>query len=393
MVAQSLLILGARQKHIILCTREFQNSIRDSVIGLLKSQAIKLGLYNTGTGNDFYEFQKDIVYGKNGTVFIFKGLHLNAEQSVKSTEGITIAWLEEAQTATQESIDVLIPTINRNEGAQMIVTFNTGMATDPVYTNFVLDPPPNSYVCKVNYDENPFLPDAFIQYALRMRERDYEKYCHIYLGEPWHTSEAQILKNKISVREFELPTLPEKQNEDGTPNPYYELALEELNKWSTYYGLDWGFSVDPMAAVKVHIYDNTLFIEYEYGGTNIEIRDFKEFFAGIDGLATFPIRADRSRPELVSHVQQLGINIVASESWNGSVEDGVAFLLSFDEIVIHPRCKEILQESKLYSYKVDRHTGDVLPIIVDRHNHYWDATRYAIEPLIKRAPDPMIRML
>src|SRR5690606_29986442 len=103
------------------------------------------------------------------------------------------------------------------------------------------------------------------------------------------------------------------------------------------------------------------------------------------------VRADSARPETISHVKQTGggkraslPRIVGVEKWKGSVEDGIAHLRSYREIVIHPRCKSTINEARLYSYKVDRLTGDVLTDIVDAHNHYWDATRYALQPLIKR---------
>jgi len=96
-------------------------------------------------------------------------------------------------------------------------------------------------------------------------------------------------------------------------------------------------------------------------------------------------RWDSARPESISFLKRNGLsNSVAVNKWAGSVEDGIEFIKSFDRVVIHPACKEIIKEFGLYSYKVDRHTGDILPKIVDAHNHYIDALRYALEPMIKK---------
>lgn len=112
----------------------------------------------------------------------------------------------------------------------------------------------------------------------------------------------------------------------------------------------------------------------------------------IPGIELHTVRADSARPETISHVKSKGENedrenlplIVGAEKGKGSVEDGIAHLRSYKEIIIHPRCKKTLNEARLYSYKVDRLSGDVLTDIVDAHNHYMDALRYALEPVMKK---------
>ena len=131
-VARALLFRGTQKKLLILCTREHQNSIADSVKSLLEGQAREMGLAS------FYEFQEKKIKGKNGTEFIFKGLKHNIG-SVKSFEGVDIVWNEEAEATSQRSIDVVYPTI-RKAGSQIITTFNPRSSTDPIYletiTNF-----------------------------------------------------------------------------------------------------------------------------------------------------------------------------------------------------------------------------------------------------------------
>jgi phage terminase large subunit len=153
-----------------------------------------------------------------------------------------------------------------------------------------------------------------------------------------------------------------------------------------YQGGDFGFSQDPTAAVRVWVHGDTLYVEREAGKVGLELDDTATFVTGrIDRFADYVTRWDSARPESISHIRRHGLpRSEAVEKWKGSVEDGIAFLRSFREIVIHPRCVEAIKEARLYSYKVDRLTGDVLPDIVDANNHYWDAVRYALGPMIRK---------
>lgn len=174
-VAMGLLVRGMRKKEKILCTREYQNSITDSVIRTLAEEIDRMGL------NDFYTVQVNGIYGKNGTEFLFKGIKNNI-QSIKSIPSITLCWIEEAQTVSNSSYEVLIPTI-REAGSQIIVTFNPINATDPTFERFVSTQSPDIYQVKVNYDRNPFLPEALKQEAEKLKLLDEKAYNHIYGGE------------------------------------------------------------------------------------------------------------------------------------------------------------------------------------------------------------------
>lgn len=175
-IARGLLLRGQREQKKILCTREYQNSISDSVMSVLEGQAKIIGIDN------FYEFQNSTIYGKNGTQFIFKGLKQNVN-SIKSFEDIDIVWNEEAQATSQRSIDVLYPTI-RKTGAQIINSFNPNQPTDPIYIETVERYDPiDSYLCKITYLDNPFIDKDFIKRAEKIKELDVETYNHIYLGD------------------------------------------------------------------------------------------------------------------------------------------------------------------------------------------------------------------
>lgn len=369
-VADALLIIGLVRKIRVLCAREFQESIKESVHYLLKERIEVLGL------DDFYRVQNDSITGQNGTIFIFKGVRHNVS-SIKSMAGITHCWIEEGQTISAESWQVIVPTI-REEGSEIWVTFNPHQKTDTVYQEVVEKKRDNSYVERVNWDRNPHFPKTLDDERRTMQATDPDAYHHIWEGGFWEKSEAQILSGKWVVDEFEPG--------EGWDGPYH--------------GADWGFGSDPTTAVRVWIHNRRLYVERESYAHQLELDDTARLWiADIPGIEGYPVRADNSRPESISHVRRgrpasgedLGCppipGLVGVVKGAGSVEDGIAHLRSYEKIVIHPRCKYAAEEARLYSYKVDRLSGDVLPIIVDAHNHIWDAVRYALEPIIK-ARDP-----
>ena len=150
-IARALIILGTKKPLRILCAREFQTSIKDSVHKLLSDQVVALGL------TEFYEIIDRTIRGKNGTEFNFVGLKNNVA-NVKSYEGVDICWVEEAQTVSARSWDVLVPTI-RKEGSEIWVSFNPELESDATYQRFILNPPENAIVQKINWSDNPWFPD------------------------------------------------------------------------------------------------------------------------------------------------------------------------------------------------------------------------------------------
>lgn len=173
-VAKGLLIRGMRKKEFVLCAREFQNSISDSVIKTLSDEISIMGL------ESFYEVQANRIIGKNGTEFIFKGIRNNIS-SIKSIPNITIVWLEEAHSISDSSYEVLIPTI-RADGSQIIITFNPVNANDPTYQRFVAVDRQDVHKVKVNYDRNPWFPDALRKEAENLKATDPDGFDHVYLG-------------------------------------------------------------------------------------------------------------------------------------------------------------------------------------------------------------------
>lgn len=173
--ARALLLQGAEQPLPIGCFREIQKSIKDSVHQLLSNQIEELGL----TG--FYEILRDEIRAPNGTFFRFAGLSAQTRDSIKSFEGLKRAWVEEAQSVSKRSWDILIPTI-RAPGSQILVTFNPDMSTDNTYQRFVLDPPPDSKVVKVNFYDNPWRSKVLDAEREQMRLKSPDDFAHIYEG-------------------------------------------------------------------------------------------------------------------------------------------------------------------------------------------------------------------
>lgn len=353
-VADALLIIGLTRKIRVLCAREFQISIKDSVHYLLKERIEVLGL------QDFYSVQDTTILGANGSQFIFKGVRHNV-QSIKSMAGITHCWLEEAQTISAESWKVLVPTI-REPGSEIWVTFNPHHKTDVVYQELVEKKRENAYVERVNWDRNPHFPDVLDEERRSMQATDPDAYFHIWEGGFWEQSEAQILHGKWVIDEFEPG--------EGWYGPYH--------------GADFGFASSPTTLARAWVFDRRLYIEYESYGVGLELDHTSERWKlDVPECDRYPIRGDSARPETISYLKRHGIpQIVGVTKRPGSVEDGIAHLRSYEKIVIHPRCRHAIEEARLYCYKVDRLTGDILPIVVDAHNHCWDGIRYALEPMI-----------
>ena len=171
----------------VLCTRQFQNRIDESVYSLLKIQIDRFGL-----NHRFKITDKSIINKFTNTEFLFYGLARNINE-VKSTESVDILWIEEANSLTEEQWKVLEPTI-RKEGSQIWLVFNPGLITDFVYQRFVVNPPPDTIVRKINYNENPFLSQTMKNIIEAAKEEDYDNYMHIYEGEPLNDDEMSVIK-------------------------------------------------------------------------------------------------------------------------------------------------------------------------------------------------------
>lgn len=332
-----------------VCLREVQKSLEFSVKRLLEH---KIESMNAG---DYFEVQDKRILGKNGSTIIFQGMQNHTADSIKSLEGFDRAWFEEAQTASQFSLDLLRPTI-RKPGSELWFSWNPNNADDPI--DKLLrgnSPPPDSIVVQANYMDNPWLPDVLRAELEYDQRRDPDKFAHIWMGQYRKNSEARIFKNWI-VEEFERP--------EGT---IFRL------------GADWGFSIDPSVLVRCSTEGNRLYVDYEAYMIGCEIVNLPDLFDRVPESRKWFMTADSARPETISHMRKNGYpKVNPAVKGKGSIEEGVAFLQSFD-IVVHPRCTHLIDELNNYSYKRDSLTDEILPTIEDKNNHVIDALRYACE--------------
>lgn len=343
-----------------VCVREIQKSLEQSVKRLLEDKINRLGVASR------FRVLDTRIEVDNGGLIVFQGMQNHTAESIKSLEGFRVAWVEEAQSLSQRSLDLLRPTI-RMPGSELWFSWNPSKATDPVDTLLRGETRvPNSIVVEANWSDNPWLPAELVEEKDYDQRRDADKYAHIWLGGYQRNSEARVFRN-WRVEAFDTPT-------DAR----------------FYYGADWGFSVDPTTLVRCFTEGRTLYVDREVYKVGCEIDRTPALFDTLDdGQARkWPIRADSARPETISYLQRHGYpKLVPATKGQGSVEDGIEFLKSYD-IVVHPNCRHTIDELTLYAYKTDPLTGEVLPVLADKKNHVIDALRYAVELL--RGAKPLI---
>lgn len=193
--ARALLIQAASRQLRVLCARETQHSIAESVHKLLSDQVQALGL------ESFYTVQKATITGRNGSSFIFAGIKQNVG-NLKSYEGCDICWVEEAQNVSKKSWEVLIPTI-RKDGSEIWVSFNPDLETDETYQRFVVHPPHGACVVKVNWSDNPWFSGVLRQEMDHLREKDPDAYEHVYNGMCNTVVEGAIYKTQLIAADKE----------------------------------------------------------------------------------------------------------------------------------------------------------------------------------------------
>lgn len=373
--ARAIILRCAFSPTRVLCTREIQNSIRDSVYKLLCDQIEEMGMA------DLFEIYSDSIKSKCGSEIIFKGMHHHMKE-IKSIEGIDIVWMEEASATSEESWKLLIPSI-RKMGSEIWVTFNPESEDDPTFKRFLgKNPPKNAIIINVNWYDNPWFPEVLRLEMEHDKIADFETYEHVWLGKCKKYAEALIFKN-VRVEAFDTPANVQR-----------------------YYGMDFGFSADPSALEGMFIAGRAhdtlcplgcrsqhlrLYIDQEAYGHNVELNDLHAFVETIPDIRMWRIRADSARPDTISFLSRpsmhtppiMAFQIVGAEKGKNSVADGITFLKGFELIIIHPRCKGAIADFKNYKWKVDKITGEIMPIPLDAKNHAPDAVRYALEKYIK----------
>lgn len=345
-----------------VCIREIQKSITDSSKQLLEDKINEYGLAS------YFIILDNEIRTISGGKIIFRGMQNHNAKNIKSLEGMDVAWIEEAEALTQTSLDLLIPTI-RKKDSEIWASWNPNKKTDAIDVFFRSQEDPDILVKKVNWVDNPWFPEELRRSMLRDEKRDPDKYQHTWMGEYWGVSSRRIFKN-YTIGERVVPS---------------------NTKW--FYGVDWGFSQDPTAVVRVCVLDeNTLYIDSESYAYNTPMEGLPAVLAKVPGIANEPARADNSRPETIDYVRRHGYpKLRACTKGKGSVEDGITMIQGFD-VVIHPNCVNLIEEFNEYSYAVDS-DGTITRTPVDKYNHGIDGIRYAIEKIdrkTKTVPPPKV---
>lgn len=354
-VARYCLFRAIQKQTLILCARESQNSLSDSVHALISGLINSMGLH------DLFTVERDKIFHKhNGSKFIFKGMRQDAGH-LRSMTGVDIVWIEEAQYIGRAGFTSLDDTI-RKDGSQIIMVLNPRYADDPIYQDFVAVKRDDTLKININILDNKFATKISKDKAQRMKDTDYDQYRHVYEGELKEASDSLIFKGKYEVREF--------------PAPADDTIL--------YHGADWGFSQDPNAIIRAWIDEsnNNLMVDYAVFGYQTEIEDLPKLFNEIPKIKYHEVRADNARPETISFMVSKGYRVVPCDKGKGSVEDGIERLRGFNKIIVHPRCVELIDEFRNYSYKIDQRTQKITTAIRDDYNHGIDALRYATEGLV-----------
>ncbi len=352
-----------------ICFRKYKVTIRDSVYSTLLWAIDVLGVSHKfkSTVSPF-----EITYIETGQKILMKGLDdPQKTKSIKIKKGyFKYLWFEElSEFANMEEIRSVQQSVVRG-GKRVFQFFSYNPPRDPqAWVNKEKEKKVRKRIVHHStYLEVPhdWLGEDFIEDAEQLKETDDDLYQCEYMGLAIGLLESVIFNGKYVIQPFE----PEEW-------------------WSPLYGADWGFANDPNVLIKMWIAphdeygDNCLYIEYEEFGYRVDNKDIPEMYDRIPGSRDYMIRADCARPETISYIAGKDFNIVAADKWPGSVEDGIAYIRSFDKVIIHTRCVKMAEEARLYSHKIDRITKDILPDIVDKFNHGWDSVRYALSMMIK----------
>lgn len=349
-VARILLIRARQEKLRIACFREMQNSIADSSHQLLADLIREYEL------TDFKVTDKSIINTINGSDFIFKGLHRN-EQSVKSTEGIDVAWIEEAQTVSEQSLEVLTPTV-RKEGSQIIYTYNRLEEEDPVHKRLVLEGRPDTLIINVNYDiaeKYGLMPDVIKKEIEDDKKHRPNLYKHKWLGEPEALSEGRIYTDWNIIEEVPV-----------------EARLER-------YGLDFGYHPDPAALIGVYYYNGGYVLDEKLYALEVSNRELAET---LKNMPKALVIADNAEPKSIAEIKMYGLNILPCQKGPDSKRSGIKSLQD-QQISVTRRSVNLIKEYRNYLWKVNKEGQLMAGQAEDGNDHALDATRYAITSLTK----------
>lgn len=359
-VAISLLLLGAQKPTRILCAREVQKSMRDSVHRLLRDQIVALGL------ESFYEVLDTEIRGKNGTLFLFTGLQAHTVDSIKSFEGVDVVWVEEAHGVSERSWDVLIPTI-RAEGSEIWMTLNPDMETDATYARFVAMPSGDTWVQRVNWRNNPWFPKVLNDERLKaQRSMLDEDYAHIWEGVARSVAAGSIYRHEVAGM---------LQDKRVCPVPY-DPILPVHTVWDLGWNDAMAIAMVQRGAHEVRVID---YIEDSHRTLDWYVQQLEKrpYRWGVDYLPhdarTGNFQTGQSTEALM---RKMGRKVHVLPQ--AGVEDGIRALrmlfpkLYFDE----DKTGRLLECLKRYQRQVNSRTNEAMGPLHDEYSHGADCARY-----------------
>jgi len=396
-IAHYLVTTAAERPRRILVGRQERTRTTQSIKPLLENTIDMLGYGKRGNG--FFDCRRDDIVGANGSKFVYHG-YGDRPDSLRGFEGFDCMWSDEAHELAQVTLDTMPPTL-RVPGSEMIFSWNRMSIKDPVdnlffggrredYPGFPADleldwiskvAPADTLLNFTTYKNNPYLTDESRKEIEDTKRRDYNKYLNIYGGRPVISYDALVFP------EWSEGDLDKEIDKDDRP----------------YLGADFGF---PSATCLIECYvlnrGGTLYFSNEAYRRECPIPEIPSLFAGSDvrmpkrwqnpksnpGIASvkqgYPIIADTAAQDKIELLKSSGFKIKAARKGPGSLEEGLEFMKSM-EIVVHPtRCPNLKDELAKYSYKTDKLTDEVLPVLQDKHNHLIDAARYALESVRRK---------
>jgi len=346
-VARILLIRASNKRGRCGCFREYQNSITDSSYSLLKDVIEDCHLPNFRITND------SIINTKTGYDFIFRGLHNNI-QSVKSIEGMTEAWVEEAQTITESSLEILTPTV-RKEGSQLFYTYNRLTEKDAIHKRLVIDGRPHTLLLNLNYDvalKYGWMSRSLIDEMESDRENRPQIFKHKWLGEPASKS------GKVYTNWEKIETVPKEAQYLGN-------------------GLDFGYTNDPTSIINIYKWNNSYIVDeicYQRKLSNSSIAELLQL--NIDKLGDELTVGDSAEPKSIQEISDHGISIIPCVKGKDSINNGIQRLQGV-KIYYTANSHNIEEEYYNYAWKFDRE-DKALNVPIDAYNHAMDAIRYFI---------------
>jgi len=358
-VVKALLILGMQSKLRILCTREVQKSIKDSVKALLDDEIESMGF------SSFYESLDQEIRGKNGTLFVFAGLASHTIDSIKSFANCDICWVEEGQSVSKRSWDVLTPTI-RKEGSEIWVTFNPELESDETYQRFVLNPPSNAFVIQVNYDQNPFFTDILEAERLDTQRRDPKGYAQIWEGKCLPAVAGAIYYDEVATAENE------KRIRDVPYDPMLKVHVVFDLGWNDAMAISLVQRQGSELRIIEYIEDSHKTLDHYSAELKKKNYNWGTLYLPHDGRNK-DFKTGKSAEEIM---QAFGWNVAITP--NMSIEDGIRLVrMTFNRIYLNKdKCERLIQCAKRYRRSINQQTNEPGAPMHDEWSHGSDVLRY-----------------